>query len=185
MVYPIRISHHNTIGAPERVGEREKHEHENIPNQPAVNFEHDFFQEEMREHIRQHHDKAKKDYTDAELNYLIKPFDVEPTLIPANNILRDPNNFAPEKDFIWDILRVSGQVFSAGTVSVYLGAITETELFVINPAGSYWFGDHQLLATGKNKTLVFQAAGLSGNAYVSCSGISIHRHILGRYLMAG
>lgn len=138
--------------------------------------------EEIKEHLHKHH---RHEYTDHELNYLVKPFDIEPTLIPANNILRDPNNFAPEKDFIWDVLNVTGQGFTVGSVTVYLGALTSKQLFVINPAGSYWFDQHQILCTGKNKSLVFQSANLTGSAYVSATGISVHRHILGRYLMNG
>jgi hypothetical protein len=137
----------------------------------------------LREHIKAHVDKHER--TDADWNYLIKPFEIEPTLIPGSNVLRDPNNFAPEKDFVWDIFSITAQTFTAGSVTTYMGSLNGRELVVFNPAGTYWFDSKQILCTGKNKSLVFQAANLTGSAYVSCAGISVHRDVLARYIMSG
>lgn len=125
-----------------------------------------------------HHLTHHPDY-----NELIRPFEVRPTAIPASNLLSDVNNFAPESEYIWDVTRISAQTFSAGSVSVFRRSAADTALLTFAAAGTQWFQDHNLLVTSKSNLLVFTATGLTGVAYVSCEGFSVHKSILGKYLM--
>src|SRR5579872_6232743 len=115
-------------------------------------------------------------------NELIRPFEVRPTAIPSSGILSDVNNFAPESGFFWDVTRITVQTFTNGTVAVYRRSIQDTELVTFTQAGSYWFQDHNLLVISREQALVFQATNLTGTAYVSCEGFSVHNSIMGEYL---
>lgn len=128
---------------------------------------------------RQHH-------TPDDLNQLIKPFEVLPTVIPASGILNDPRLFAPEPEFIWSVMRISAQTFTGGTIGVYKGTAQDTQLVTFGSAGSYWFNNQSLFVFDKNRPLTFQVlTSLTGNAYIGVEGISIHKTLIGKWLMAG
>lgn len=117
-------------------------------------------------------------------NELIRPFRVKALAIPASNILDDVNNLAPEKFFVWDVFRVSIQGFSAGSVAMYYNSAQDDEIANFTQAGSFFFNTGNVFVRDRGESLVFQATGLTGTAYVSMSGLSIHQSILGKYLMS-
>jgi hypothetical protein len=141
--------------------------------------------DEVRSHFERHEKLHHSDHSDTDYNVLIKDFKVQMVAIPASNLLQDARVFSPEPYFIWDILRVTIQGFSGGTVTLYQQSTQADELVVFSNAGSYWFNPHTVITHGPTDMPVFQSASLTGTAYVTVSGLSVHQSIWGRYLLAG
>lgn len=133
-----------------------------------------------------HHHKTfhSNTHSNDDLNKLIVPFRIKATAIPASNLLSDPRIFAPEPDYIWDIMRLTAQTFTAGNVVAYHNSPQDDQIVQwTGQAGSYWFENHSLLVTDRSDALVFQGTSLTGTAYISAAGLSVHKSIIGKYLL--
>lgn len=127
-------------------------------------------------HFRKHH-RTHEDY-----NSLVKPLEMKPIAIPASGILNDANNFAPEKGYIWVIMRITAGGFTAGSVTAYKGTAQDTFLTTFSAAGTTWLEEKALFITDRGRPITFTATGITGTAMVSVEGLSIHQSILGKYL---
>lgn len=127
-----------------------------------------------------HITKPKPNY-----NELVKWFEVRPMAIPASNLLSDANNFAPEKGFIWDITRVGAQGFTVGSVSIFRRSQADVQLGSFTSAGNIYYQDHNLIINSRTNLLVFTGTNLTGTAFVSCEGFSVHESVWAKYIMGG
>jgi|SRR6185437_348034 len=139
--------------------------------------------DEILEMGKKTHHHLKHSHED--LNELIKPFYVPQMQIPASGLLDDVNNFAPERNFVWDVMRVTASGFTSGTVQMYVSNTEGDQILNFPNAGSFFFNEHNFMVLERVRRPVFQLTGTNVNPFIGLEGISIHKSLLGKYLLGG
>jgi predicted phage tail protein len=119
------------------------------------------------------------------LAQLVHPFKVStiPMTITSNaGTLNVPNMLGPQTGYYWDVKRITATGFSAGTVTVTLGAGGGETLTIISAAGSLLLGKAHILLSGSDN-LYFTAASITGTVAISLAGIEIAAPVIGEYLL--
>lgn len=148
-----------------------------------THLDHGDILKEILDHIKKH---SKHHVPNADLNELIKPFYVPQMQIPASGLLDDVNNFAPERNFVWDVMRVTASGYTTGAVAMFTGSIENDQILnFVNP-GSVFFNEHNFMVLERVGRPVFLLTGSpTTNPYISMFGISVHVSLLGKYLLGG
>ncbi len=138
---------------------------------------------EILHHIKKH---AGHHIPNSDLNELIKPFYVPQMQIPASGLLDDVNNFAPERGFVWDVMRVTASGYTTGTVAMFTGSTENEQILNFTNPGSFFFNEKNFMVLERVGRPVFLLTGSpTTNPYISMFGISIHMSLFGKYLLGG
>jgi small neutral amino acid transporter SnatA (MarC family) len=133
----------------------------------------------LSEELRKTRQRAEK------VAQLVHPVVVSGISLPLTagaGTLNIPNMLGPMTGHYWDLKRITAYGFSAGTVTVTLGASQGDVLTVISTEGSVLFGKAHILLNGGDN-LYFTAAGITGTVSVAIAAIEIAAPVIGDYLL--
>ena len=109
---------------------------------------------------------------------------VLPQITASGYTLDIPEMTGPRTGKIWDVLSVTCNTFTAGTVALYNGEVADmNERYVFPVPGTYWFGGG-LLFLQRNDRLVFVSSeDFAGLATLSFTAVELDEWLLPDYLL--
>jgi hypothetical protein len=103
--------------------------------------------------------------------------------ITASGVPLDyPELLSPRSGQAWIVRRVTAATFSAGTVTMYVNGVADSNIIVVFPqAGTYTFGNGEIILM-PGQRFIFEGSGLTGNVSVSLGVIEVEQRWLAAYL---